>query len=276
MSTLLQQIAAASGTSTSTAPQLINQFDQSSSSTPQTSSVNLIEQFLSSNALTCAPTFPPLNPPQIQTTTEEACLSGENLQMLATLAALRVEKNQKQQILANLEAPLVGTSAQLTPLSLPTPQLPTRSTNASNVESLLLLLAASQPPPLLSPNASTSHSTLASKSTNITTVVPASQAPPLTVQCGKRGRPRRSLDSNSLTMSSVSFPKPIPKAELSKSQTLSRPSVSSGQRIPTSADSCSAIANFLMSFNKVCLKKVFKIILFRVPMLNFLVKPLRV
>lgn len=139
----------------------------STSLNPTAPTSTLIEQFLASSAAnnSFSQTQPVMTTDflggQIQTptTTVESCISTENLQLLATLAALRAEK-QNNQMMANTFA---ATSNQLSSLSLQNPvtlasSLPTafssftldpavsvvQPTTSLSLESILLLLAASQ------------------------------------------------------------------------------------------------------------------------------------
>lgn len=312
MSNLFHQIAAASSqplaipTNTNPLQQNLTSASLPSIQT-QPNAASLIEQFLSNTASSSNFGVAQLNQPPAQlsipTTTAEACLSGENLQMLATLAALRVENTHKQQFLGGFNPNLLSgaPSASSNPLAMPlgTPQLQSAPTQASTLESLLLLLTATQQQQhqeaqllsptnsLLSASQSLSNaqvlttSTPMTKPTIITTVVPPTQKQPQVV---KRGRPRRSLDTTLTfaTSTVTSHPKPQklelkPQAE-SSSKAFSRPVMPAG-RMPTSADSCSAIANYLMTFNKVKFLQNYYtnlMMFFRVPILSSLAKLLRV
>lgn len=266
MSNLLQQIAASTTTSCTTPSAPLTALPQQQL---QQSTNSLIEQFLASTASSSSFVVPVVQQPDpIPTTLPEACFSGENLQMLATLAALRVKNNQEQQMLASLDVsnPLAPGPVQLeTPnplaqLEAPNPlvqQLSTPvTTPTATLESLLFLLAATQQAPvtsqpLLSPTAgllnATTPGSAPPKPTIITTVVPPIQSAPQVI---KRGRPKRSVDMIPTTYTAAALPKP-PKVEAPKPdiKSIVRPVQTSG-RIPTSADSCSAIANYLMSYNK--------------------------
>jgi hypothetical protein len=290
-------------------------------STHQQPSSSLIQQFLSSSVASSFPQQPDqlLNNQIQMPTTTTADLNNKNLQLLATLAALRVEEQNNHQLLANLEATTSAQLAVTTQQNTLASSLPTFATSSFAMEQpvvttaapstqfdpLLLLLAASQQQgfctnnelncltqqqqiptlptqqnntlellrqlqainaqrQLLSPNsllgtssgtgfqASGSSSTSAALTQKpiITTVVPPQQTQSIPV---KRGRPRR------LTEGAQSFalmPRPQKIAETKAVDALSIATKPAGfvrpaGRVPTSSDSCSAIANYLMSYNKV-------------------------
>lgn len=325
LATLLQQLASVGTIGQQTASQQ-QQLPLTSGLTPNLQpNSSLIEQILASSAASNFPQQDQLITSQIQMpVTTTADMNNKNLQLLATLAALRVEEQNNQQLLANLEA---TTSAQLavttqqTTLasSLPTfvtssfgPEQPTVSSTtapSSSLQSTLMFLAALQqqqqqqgfcannelarlaqqqqqiptlpaqqtstldllrqlqainsqqllsPTGLIGTSSGTAFQTTNAALTQkpiITTVVPPQQTQPIPV---KRGRPRR------LTEGAQSFSlmqRPQKMAETKAVDALSIATKPAGfvrpsGRVPTSSDSCSAIANFLMSYNKASFLKM--------------------
>lgn len=326
LATLLQQLASVGTIGQQTASQQQQQLPLTSGLTPNLQpNSSLIEQILASSAASNFPQQDQLITSQIQMpVTTTADMNNKNLQLLATLAALRVEEQNNQQLLANLEA---TTSAQLavttqqTTLasSLPTfvtssfgleqPTVSSTTAPSSSLQSTLMFLAALQqqqqqqgfcannelarlaqqqqqiptlptqqtstldllrqlqainsqqllsPTGLIGTSSGTAFQTTNAALTQkpiITTVVPPQQTQPIPV---KRGRPRR-LTEGAQSFSLMQRPQKIAETKAVDALSIAtKPAgfVRPSGRVPTSSDSCSAIANFLMSYNKASFLKM--------------------